>query len=429
MQGSALQRRSFIPPRPQRGVIVLAQRIAPWLYRLFLGAHLEVGQQDVARLRALRGQGGLVVLNHPTIYDPIFAFGLSRYAGEPWFYLCALESFREVHPLTAHFMTWVGAYSVRRGTLDRPSVEMTRRLLVEDRKVVLFAEGETYGLNDTLLPFQEGAVQIGFWALEDREKRGRKGPLWLIPVAIKYRLTGDVTSLLEARLRSLEVRLGLPVERGNFLRRLMRIGDTVLERLEREYQVTPPQGDLNARIAFLRHWVLERVAQTLKVRLRPEWTLQEKIRALFNAVNEFLYGEEALEVPPEWEEALRLFHRDVARLHAFQAVQEGYVLSYPSPERFLDLLSRLEWEMTGQAPFYRPRSVLFSVGEPLDLGAFREAYRSNKRETVRRLTEEVRTRVKGLLRRLIARTQPLPGMAPRAAPSKGEEVFLTPEGA
>src|SRR5207247_9357359 len=124
----------------------------------------------------------------------------------------------------------LGAYSFLRGLPDRDSIKMTRRLLAElDHKVVIFPEGETYEYNDLTIPFQPGAIQIGFWALDDLHRLGREPVLPVLPVVVKYRCVADARPAIDAALRSLESALSLsPVLAAGRYSRLRPVGEAVL---------------------------------------------------------------------------------------------------------------------------------------------------------------------------------------------------------
>ena len=161
----------FRPPLDNPFIIRLAQLAARGVARLWRRiVAIEIPEDDLDRLRALRKQRFLLCSNHPTLGDPAVIVELSRRVGIQFNGMAAREMF--IGPLGWLFQR-MGGYSVRRGAPDREAIRTTRRLLAEqDRKVVVFPEGVTYEHNDLLLPFQSGVIQIGFWALEDLEYSG-----------------------------------------------------------------------------------------------------------------------------------------------------------------------------------------------------------------------------------------------------------------
>ena len=67
------------------------------------------------------------------------------------------------------------------------------------------------------------------------------------------------------------------------------------------------------------------------------------------------------------------------------------------PERFLDVILRLEREVFGRSEMRGPRVASVRVGEPIDLRERHDAYRARKRETVEEITSDVETAVQSLV--------------------------------
>ena len=102
-------------------------------------------------------------------------------------------------------MQRLGVYSVVHGAVDRESFRIMRETLSEGkRKLVIFAEGEISHQNDTVMPFESGVVQLGFWALDDMKKSGQVKPIYVLPVAIKYIYKKDMWGKIEKALAKLE---------------------------------------------------------------------------------------------------------------------------------------------------------------------------------------------------------------------------------
>ena len=383
---------------------------------------VECAPDDVARLRALDGQAAVICPNHPTLGEPMAVATACADAGLRPRFVMDIYTLRMLGPLRPLFQA-AGCYSLRRGTADRDSFAQTRRLLVADRQVVLFPEGETYGVNDKLLPFHEGVAQIGLWGLQDRVKAELTPDVLLVPVAVKYLWRGDRTDTIDASLERLERRLAIvPAPELHRYARLRRVGLAFVDlQLRREGVAPPAEATLDERIESAFDHLLSRVARTMQVELTPGGTLQDQLRRLYNVVDEQIFdlldeGDSPYErdlqrqAGPAW----RAFERDLARLQCFQAVRDGYVASYPSAERYLDVLDRLEREVCGRAPRFGRRRAIVRVGEPLHLGEYWEAYRADRHGTLTAITAELRGRVAALAEELSAR-------APRIDPPRNTE--------
>jgi hypothetical protein len=370
----------------------------------------EYDPADLDRLRALAPYTVLLTPNHPTNTEPALMFHLSRVVRQPFFYLACRETFEPLWGLWGAIIRRVGAFSVVRGTIDRASFRATREMLATPgSKVVIFPEGEVYSQNDSLLPFHAGVFQIAFWALEDLRKAGHKDqPIYILPVALKYRFTRDLMPEIGASLQRLERFTGAssPVHSDVYVR-LRAIGEAMLHSLEREYRLAPPKGDdghnLTPRLDAIKEAILERVAAAAGVALPKGDTLPERMRALIYVI-ETVTREEPQDKTP-YDTELRRQQRaraqpllkDLRRLANWVAVYDGYVASNPTQERIADLLTRLERECFGRARIAGPRVCRIRLGEPIDLRENWASYEAGRRAEVARVTHEVEGRVAALL--------------------------------
>ncbi len=391
------------------------------LPRLLDVAGVDYEQADLERVRALAPHRVLITPNHPTNTEPALLFHLSCAVGQPFFFLACREAFEPLGGLWGEVIRRIGAFSVVRGTPDRASFRATRELLARPgAKVVAFPEGEVYSQNDSLLPFHSGVLQLAFWALEDIRKAGEtRAPLYVLPVALKYRFTRDMRPALLASLSRLEKHTGLPPggDQADPYLRLRRIGTAMLCSVEREYRLPsgphPPTlspeasgdgEDLTPRLNAVKEAILQRVALAAGVALPRGETLPERMRALIHVIETVtreepdaatLYDRELRR--QQRERALPLLC-DLQRLANWIALYDGYVREDPTPERMADTLQRLERECFGKASLCGPRRCRVRIGEPLDLASRWEAYQSGKRAEVARVTHEVETMALALLR-------------------------------
>jgi len=139
--------------------------------------------------------------------------------------------------------------------------------------------------------------------------------------------------------------------------------------------------------------------------LRPEQPLLDRIRDLFNAVDQIVYSEAE---GPEYErqlhhrrqEAARGLYDDLWRVLHFVALYDGYVRETLTAERFLDVLRLLELEVFGQKRIRGPRKALVKIGQPLNLMPYFPRYQSDKRATLQEVTTSLESSVRQLLAEL-----------------------------
>ncbi|MEB3211217.1 MAG: 1-acyl-sn-glycerol-3-phosphate acyltransferase, partial [Leptolyngbyaceae bacterium] len=154
----------FYPPLMNPSLVRMFQWTLPFYARIRNRMTVKISAEDQAQLAALQGKRVLLLANHPTYFDDwIAVFILSAHIHQSFYYLAAYERFRG---LEGRLIQRLGAYSIRRGLGDRPSVAMTRTLLMQSGcKLVIFPEGGCSYQNDTVMPFRTGAIQIAFQAL------------------------------------------------------------------------------------------------------------------------------------------------------------------------------------------------------------------------------------------------------------------------
>ncbi len=376
--------------------------------------HFDIAAEDLERLRAVAGQPALICPNHPSLMEPVIVWGVLRRAGLRANYVMARATMEQLGRWRP-FAQRMGVFSVRRGVADRPSFAKTRELLTAGKAIVMFPEGETYGLNDTLLGFQEGVAQLGFWGCQDRLKAGLDGLVKLVPVAVKHTYLQDMRPAIDSALAVLEQELGLAAEPG--LERYLR-----LRRCRHGLRADAPG---RVRLDHARRGDAQR-ADRRHVRADPYHGVAAArreagkdrgaagpLRRMFALIHDELY----LTAPDASAYQRRLqaqrapgflaLERDLARLQIFQAVRDRYVASHPSAERYLDILNRLETEILGQGRYRGPRRAEVRVGEPIDLGDWMDAYEAKRREAVNDVTTELRERVMGLLQPMIDATPTL----------------------
>jgi 1-acyl-sn-glycerol-3-phosphate acyltransferase len=407
----------FRPPHRDLKVVRRWFRLLPALMRKWCSiVEVDILPEDVRRLQALGGRV-LITPNHPTVDDPVIMFALSRAADVPFYYLATREIFDDVHGLKGRLLQSLGAYSVVRGTADRESFRTTRELLTQpDGRVVIFPEGEIYSQNDTLLPFQSGVVQLAFWAMDDLRKAGEEKPsVKLLPVAIRYRYTQDMTRAIDGALSELEEALDLPPnpprppavdEASHRYGRLRQVGRTILRTIELEYglKTADDDEDLSERMTALKRLLLSRAASLVGVTFAPNSTLTEQMRQLVNAV----YAVTRDEVHEKWSSYREKLHReqaervrpllaDLNRVANWIAVTDNYVRSHPTPDRMGDNIRRLQIEAFDEFRLVGSRRVIIRIGEPIDLADYFDAYRADRRSVVNQCVSLLEQKVQSLL--------------------------------
>lgn len=382
----------FYPPQMMPLLVRLCQGVAPLVGRSRFRMTLDVLDEDIERLRQLRGKRLLLLPNHPTFHDGMALFLLSARVGELFHFMVAYESFRGKN---GGMLPRLGAYSVRRGLGDRASIAQTLELLsAPDTRLVIFPEGGCSFQNDTVMPFRSGAIQVALQAMNRGAKRGEAvAEMYAVPVSLKYRYNDDMEPVIAQTLNRLERVLSLP-HTGEFYQRLERVSDRVLLEFERDYHL-PQQPDLSReeRIQRIRSTVLQACEQALDLNPPPTDPTRERVYRIQYTL------ENRAETDPDHIWTYDKINTAAARLLNFDAIYDGYVAAHPTPERFLDTLTRLERAVfrIDQPPAKGDRSAILRIGHLINLKDWLEDFQRDRTATVTTLTEIIRREVQANL--------------------------------
>ena len=396
----------FKPPKPNSLFIGVAQRLVPLVLRAPLKiSKFVIDSESLEQLRGISDRPTVLVPNHADYADASLMFALSQRVGKPFHYMCARETF--TGRIRSFFMQRFGVYSVMRGGVDRESFRTTRKLLSEGKHpLVIFAEGEISRQNDTVLPFESGVTQLCFWALDDMAKADAVEPLYVVPIGIKYIYNAEMWDEIERSLTRLEREIlpqGSPIA-DDLYGRLRQIGAAVVSILEREYKLRVDEDRaLNERIEQLREHILSQMEEFMGVTPQASVLPRTRVRALKNLIDAEVYRE--MEEIPAYErqiheqrlEKFQEFYPDLNRLFNFIAIYDGYVGENRSPERFLEVITRLEREVFGNSKPRGPRIAYMRFGAPKNLLDRYETYRQDKKQTVQDITLELETEVQALI--------------------------------
>lgn len=389
----------FYPPKLNRSLVRLCQMLAPWAAHLYYRIDLDIDYKSLNQLIALRDRRVLLLPNHPTFQDPVVMFLLSGRLGQSFHYLAAYEQFQS--PL-GPFLQAVGVYSIRRGLADRASIAQTLELLTQPNcHLVIFPEGGCSFQNDTVMPFRTGAIQLAFQAMNRWVKQGHPAPdLFAVPVSIKYRYSQPMSIVLDQTLSRLETTLGIPKQTQNY-ERLRAIAEQILTQVEREYGLCASEGDRpwNDRIAALKACILQTCERQLALHSALGEPDRERVYRILHAIQIRAEQEESGEAEGKSSWDAEFVRKSMFRVLNFDAIYDGYVAADPTPERFLDTLTRLEREVFA---IDRPapkghRIAQVRLGDALNLQDYFESFQKSKSTTVNIITQQLQQTVQNNL--------------------------------
>ena len=416
----------FYPPKENKLLIKFAKFILPWaLKSIYKIEKIEIDINDIEKLKSLKGKRVILCPNHPTTNDPILMFYLSKLIDHNFNYLAAWDIFVET-PLRGYFIQQLGAYSIIRGTIDNNSFKKTIEIIKEGKNfLVIFPEGDTCGLNDYLMPFQTGVIQLAFWALDEliKDNSQNDSNLFIIPIAIRYKylkpMKKEIETILtniEKKLKIYDPKLKMHDPKNNLLdfyyERLMKISEKLLNSTEKYYNLKSNTNlPFNERLQKIKEFIINKIANYLDIKFKPDMNLLDKIRLLFNTINTIVYDNANLnrnnfeneiseyerKLYQEKKQELKSFIDDLNRVWRFVAVYEGYIKEKMNDERFLEILKRIEWEVFGKEKSYGPLKAILKLGKEINLKDYYQDYKANKRKCIENLIQLLENQIKEML--------------------------------
>ncbi len=390
----------FYPPKRNPQLVKLLQAVSPWLLRQRAGLELVISTEPNVQLAKLQNSPCLLLCNHPTFNDPLVMFGFSQQVGRPFYYLAAHERFGG---LAGWLLQQIGGYSIRRGQADRDSLAQTLQLLAQpDCGLVIFPEGGCSFQNDTVMPFRPGAVQMALQAMAKRAKQGEAADFWVVPISLKYRYSGSMQPIIERSLQRLERELGVTAS-GDLYNRLRLVSAAVMRRFEQDYGLALTADakladlDWNQRIGAIKAEVLAQCEQRLSLTSTPNEPNRERVYRIQRAIERRydLQEDGTNQILANGNDEWEIMRQSLARVLNFDALYVGYVSEHPTPERFLDTLTRLERSMFNidQPPPKGQQQAFLRVGKPVNLREALPDYAQDRRATVRNLTQQLQSTV------------------------------------
>ena len=403
---------AFIPPKLEYPIAWMIDVSFPLFAKFGMNLNgIDISDEDRKLLRSLRHERMLYMSNHPSTIEPPIAYYVANIMGTRFHYLAARNVFNWMFGLLGELISKLGAFSVLTGTTDRETLKTSRAILAAPGgKLVIYPEGMCSMENDNLAPFMPGIAQIGFWGLEDARKIDPAADIIVLPAFVKYTLAGSRSSLrqeIESSLRRLEDKLGIEPGNRNLLRQFLAVGRVLLENAEKEYGINASdKDDYDYRVGHVRHAALNRAAKRLRVKLDSGSDSFHKIREVFKVKDAIESGVEDPKRPKIPSEDLIMGTRDLDTAYTFIVIKPEYIVSRPTPERFMEWIYRFETHVFGSTSFRARRAkVIFS--EPFRIGDYYGAYQKDKKATVDEVTNRLRKDIESLLKKCIPLSEPL----------------------
>ncbi|MBC6471469.1 MAG: 1-acyl-sn-glycerol-3-phosphate acyltransferase [Hormoscilla sp. GM102CHS1] len=439
----------FIPPAFNPTVL----RVTQWLLPLWLNkmgcASIETENvkvlADIYRQFDLGETRFLIAFRHPN--SPNDAFCMAHLLWQAMPQAAKDRGLTLKYPVHSHFIydrgipIWAGSFaswmfsrlggsSMQRGKLDRQGLRSARNLMTNGQFPIAIApEGGTNDHSEIVSPLEPGVAQIGFWCVEDLQAAGRDQQVVIVPVSIQYSYVTPPWLELEKLLSEVEADLGLPqlaicqdeASSSSLYLRLFRAGEELLSLMEKFYNQfyhqqptpTPSLEDPNAKMAARLQALLDTALRVCEeyFDIKPKGNAIDRCRRLEQAGWNRIYREDSEYLCPvelglaNWvaeEASLRMNHMRV--VERVTAVTGKYVREKHTAERFgetlLILWKVVTWIKGGNAskrPYLGKQRVQMRVGETISVSDRYPNYKSNRRQAVDRLTQDLQTALESLI--------------------------------
>lgn len=440
----------FIGPAFNPTVLRMTQWLLPWWLKYKLGcASIETDNVEV--LADLYGQFDrgqtrfLIAFRHPNSPNDAFCMGHLLWQGVPQ--AAKARGLTLKYPVHSHviydrgipiwagdFASWIfsrlGGSSMQRGKLDRQGLRSARNLMASGQFPIAIApEGGTNDHSEIVSPLEPGVAQLGFWCVEDLQAAGLNQQVAIVPVSIQYSYLTPPWAELEKLLSEVEADLGLPQQEichseassNSLYLRLFRAGEELLSLMEKFYDQfyhqqpthTPSVEDPNAKMAARLQALLDTALRVCEeyFDIKPKGNAIDRCRRLEQAGWNRIYRQDSEALCPvelglaNWvaeEASLRMNHMRV--VERVTAVTGKYVLEKPTAERFSETLLIL-WKVVtwikggnaGKRPYLGKQRVQMRVGETIDVSDRYPAYKSNRRQAIEQLTQDLQTALENLI--------------------------------
>ncbi len=402
----------FLPPKPNRLVMTLAQMITPSIILPGKNHRLEgveiTGAEFFIEARRHKDACFVFLPNHPSHSDPQVMMEVCRQLQVKPAFMAAYDVFAR-GKLASWFMQRIGAFSVDREGSDRKSMKCATGILTAgEYPLVIFPEGNVYLCNDRVTPFAEGAA---FIALRAQKELGSEIPVFAVPVSLKYSYAEDVREKMLTELAKIAGIFGNTLDsEASVVEELKKISITVLTHYLKEHDHLPPENDLSTDdlISNTTEQLIESLEQKMQLGTRDGDDLTTRVRTIRAAIH-------GIRCDPD-----RHAEHDTVSGYAEEAMLAlrilGYLGSYstsnPTLDRIAETIIRLREDVTSKTALPDgKRRAFVQIGKPIDLREYLEKFQERARGAITELTEACENAVQAGINELNEKNT-LPGSMP-----------------
>lgn len=351
----------------------------PTIIRLYLPHYLRstygvysVESRHVERLRASLAAGNSIVLapNHCRFADPMVLGAMALEANCYLFAMASWHLFKQ-SKFQQFMIRRMGAFSIYREGNDRQAIDTAIDILVsKKRPLIMFPEGAMTRHNDIVREMMDGPSFIARQAAKRLKKQNQPGEVVIHPVAIRYGFNGDLEKSVAPTLQHLETQLSWqPQSHLSLVGRIAKIGEAFLGLKEVEFLGATQQGNPYERAQHL--------IDTVLARLESDWQIKDITGGVIARVKRIRTAilTDIMTSQLTTDERDRRW-RDLAASYYVQQISHyprDYILREKNlSERVVETVERLEEDFVDEARKYEPFHAVVEVGEAIPVGTQRD---------------------------------------------------------
>jgi len=351
----------------------------PWVFRAvhlhvyYLWRTEGVWKHEIRHLERFceslaAGHAILLTPNHPRTADPL-AMGWLAVEAPCHFHVMASWHLFHHSRLYRWAIRAMGGFSVNREGVDRQAINMAVDLLAEARRpLVIFPEGATSRTADKLQAMLDGVAFIARAAAKKRAKQSPPGKVVVHPIAVRYFYSGDIREAADDVLTDIEQRLTWQPQRSLPLpQRIIKVGSALLSLKEIEYLGQPQTGTLSERI--------NRLTDRLLGPIEAEWMgrvqcgpVVPRVRNLRTKILPDMVNRrvDPAERTRRWTQLAEIY-----LAQQLACYPPDYLLR-PTVDRVLEMIEKLEEDLTDKARLHGNLRVVLDVGEAIEVSPERD---------------------------------------------------------
>jgi hypothetical protein len=265
----------------------------------------------------------------------------------------------------------LGAFSLFREGNDRKALDTAIDILVARRRpLIVFPEGALTRHNDLIREMMDGPSFIARQAAKRLKKIDPTAEVVIHPVSVRYSFLGDVEKSVTPTLEHLETQLSWqPQRHRSIVSRIRRIAEALLSLKEIEFLGATRTGDPYERAEYLIESVLEK--------LEKEWQVRDSSGGVIARVKRI----RTAILPDMVTGNITQADRDRRWRHLTAIYYAQQIASYPReyilpeknyPERIVETIERLEEDFSDHSQKYEPFHAVADIGEAIPVGAERD---------------------------------------------------------